>query len=79
MNGQVVPLDAIWGQDACEIRERLHAAPNIQAGFALLEHLLLARLCEAPSNLDVVQYAITEIDRRHGALSIRALSNQSCI
>src|SRR6266496_115103 len=76
MNSQVVPLDAIWGRFAGEIRERLHAAPTIQAGFALLEHLLLARLCEAPRGLDVVQYALGEIAQHHGALSIRALSDQ---
>src|SRR5919106_4379617 len=76
MNGQVVPLDAIWGRFAGEIRERLHAAPTIQAGFALLEQLLLARLCEAPRSLDVVQYAVAEIAQHHGALSIRTLSDQ---
>lgn len=76
INSQVVPLDAIWGHYADEIRERLEAAPTIQAGFALLEQLLLARLCDAPGSLDVVQYAIAEIAQHHGALSIRALSDQ---
>ena len=76
MNGQVVPLDALWGWYAGEIRERLHAAPTIQAGFALLEQLLLARLSEAPPGLEVVQYAIAEIARHHGALPIRELSDQ---
>jgi AraC-like DNA-binding protein len=76
LNGQVVPLDAIWGHHAGEIRERLYAVPTIQAGFTLLEQLLLARLCEAPHGLDMVQYAVEEISRHHGALSIRALSEQ---
>jgi AraC-like DNA-binding protein len=76
VNSQVVPLDAIWGSYAGEIREQLYAAPNIQAAIALLEQLLLARLHEAPHGLSVVQYAITEIDQRHGALSIRAFSDQ---
>jgi AraC-like DNA-binding protein len=75
LNNQVVPLDAIWGHSAAEMRERLYAAPKIQAGFDLLERLLLARLCEPPYGLDVVQYAIAEIAQHHGALSIRALSN----
>ena len=75
MNSQVVPLNAIWGRYAGEIRERLHAAPTIQSGFDLLEQLLVARLCEAPHGLDVVQYAIAEIAQHHGALPIRALSN----
>jgi AraC-like DNA-binding protein len=76
MSGQVVPLDLIWGAFASEIRERLYAARTVQAGFALLERLLLARLREAPHNLDFVQFAITEIAQSHGALSIRALSDQ---
>jgi len=75
MNRHVVPLDAIWGHYASEIRERLYAASTIQVGFALLEKLLLARLCEAPWSLDIVQYAIAEIAQYHGALSIRALSD----
>ena len=76
LNNQVVALDAIWGKFASEIRERLHAASSVEAGFALLERLLLARLSEAPHGLDVVQYAITEISQYQGALSIRALSDQ---
>ena len=76
VRGQVVPLDLMWGHYASQIRERLDAAPSIQSGFALLEQLLLARLSEAPPSLDVVQYALTEIDLYHGALSIRALSDQ---
>jgi AraC-like DNA-binding protein len=75
MNRQVVPLTALWGRGADEMRERLHAAPTIQAGFALLEQLLL-RLCEAPDRLGVVQHAVTQIGHQHGALSIRALSDQ---
>ena len=75
ISNQVVPLDAIWGHYASEIRERLYAASTIQVGFALLEKLLLARVCEAPWSLDVVQYAIAEIAQYHGALSIRALSD----
>jgi AraC-like DNA-binding protein len=76
ITGQVVPLEAIWGSFAAEIRERLQAAPNIQAGFALFEQLLLARLCKIPDGLDVVQYAIAEFARHQGVLSIRALSDQ---
>ena len=76
MSSQVVPLDAIWGSFASEIRERLYTAPTVQAGFAILEQLLLARLCEAPRRLEVVQYAVAKIAQHEGALSIRALSDQ---
>lgn len=74
LQNQVVPLDAIWGTFADELRERLYAAPTIQARFALLEQLLLARLCKAPHGLKAMQYAVAEIARHHGTLSIRELS-----
>jgi AraC-like DNA-binding protein len=76
LHDQVVPLDALWGRCASEIRERLHAAPSIQAGLALFERLLLARLCDAHYGLNVVQYAIGEIAQHHGTLAIRTLSDQ---
>jgi AraC-like DNA-binding protein len=76
MNSQVVPLDAIWGSYADEIRERLYAAPTVQVGFAILEQLLLAHLCEAPHGLDVVQGAVMEIAQHHGSLPIPVLSEQ---
>lgn len=74
MSGQVVPLDAIWGGFAAEVYERLSAAPTVQAGFAVLECSLLVRLCDAPRAQSLVRYAVSEIARDHGALSIRALS-----
>lgn len=75
LHNQVVPVEAIWGRLVAEIRERLYAALTPQAGLARLERLLLERLAEVPYGLDVVQYAIGRIDRQHGALSIRALSD----
>jgi AraC-like DNA-binding protein len=75
VSNRVVPLDAIWGNYSDEIRERLLAATTIQAGFALLERLLLARLSEVPPSLCMVQHAVTEIAQFHGGLSIRALSD----
>jgi AraC-like DNA-binding protein len=76
LQNQVVSLDVIWGRFAAELRERLHAAPAIQVQLALLERFLLARLCEAPQGLKAVQYAVAEIARYHGALSIRELSER---
>jgi AraC-like DNA-binding protein len=75
LHNQMVSLDTIWGQFAAEIRERLYAAPTIQARFALMERLLLARLYEAPQGLNTVQYAVGQIARHHGLLSIGALSD----
>jgi AraC-like DNA-binding protein len=75
LSNQVVPVDATWGCFAAEIRERLYAAPTIQAGLVLLEKLLLARLADTLHGLDIVQYAIARIDQQDGALSIQALSD----
>jgi AraC-like DNA-binding protein len=75
LHNQFVSLEAIWGDYAVEIRERLYTAPTIQAGFDRLEQLLLARLAQAPHRLKVVRYSVAEIARQHGALSIRALSD----
>ena len=76
LHNQVVPLDALWGHCAAEIRERMYAAPTMQGRFALLEQYLLARFHEASYELDAVQYALAQIAGRHGALSIQALSDE---
>jgi AraC-like DNA-binding protein len=76
LHNRIVPLDAIWGSSAAEVHERLYATPTIQARFALFEQLLLARLGETPYWLKAVGYAIEQIARQHGALSIRALSDE---
>jgi AraC-like DNA-binding protein len=76
LHNQIVSLDAIWGCYATELSERLYAVPTIQSGFALLEQMLLAHLHEAENGLSIVEYAIAEIIRRSGVVSVRALSDQ---
>lgn len=76
LHNEIVSLNAIWGNLAAEIREQLYNAPTTQARFTLLEQLLLTRLYEVPDGLREVQYALSEIDRLHGALSIQDLSEQ---
>ncbi|MFN8492454.1 MAG: helix-turn-helix domain-containing protein [Caldilineaceae bacterium] len=76
LHNQIVSLDAIWGAFAAEIRERLYAEPTTAARFALLEKLLVTRLRDAPPQPAAVQFAVAEIARQHGALSIGALSDQ---
>ena len=73
LHNEIVALDAIWRPDAGEFLERLHDAPTIGAGFALLERMLMMRLNET-NGLAMVRVAIAEIARRHGALPIRGLS-----
>ena len=73
---RVVPLDAVWGRFAAEVQERLCAAPTIEAGLALFEQLMQSRLYDEPYGQNIVEYGITEIDRQHGSLSIKRLSDQ---
>lgn len=75
LHNQVVCLDGIWGNRVWDIRHQLATAPTIHAGFQLLERFLLDRLQDAPHGLDLVQYAIQQITRHQGILSIRALSD----
>ena len=76
LHNRVVALDAIWGEFAAELGERLDAALPIRRGLALLERLLLARLAESLPGLGVVQFAVEEIVRHTGSVSIRGLSDR---
>ena len=76
LHNQIVSLDAIWGSQANEVRERLYNVPTVQGRFSLLEQLLRARLREESRELNTVQYAIDRIASSHGVLSIRNLSLQ---
>jgi AraC-like DNA-binding protein len=75
LHNQIIPLETIWGYFAAELREQLYSASSIAAGFALLEQHLLSRFHEKLYGLEVVQYAITEMTRKHSTLSIKALSD----
>jgi AraC-like DNA-binding protein len=76
LHNEIVPMDAIWGNLAAEIRGRLYSAPTLHARFVLLEQLLLAQLEEIPDGLSAVQYALVQIDQHHGSLSIRDLAEE---
>jgi AraC-like DNA-binding protein len=75
LHNQFVPLEPIWGHAAAEISERLYAARTIQVGFALLDQFLLARFFDETHGLKIVRYAVAQLAKKHGALSIRALSD----
>lgn len=72
---QVVSLDTIWGRWASEVRERLHASPTIEAGLVLFERLLRDQLQETLHEHNIIEYAISAINRKHGIVSIQALSD----
>jgi AraC-like DNA-binding protein len=75
----VVALDAIGGYFAAEIRERLWAVPTIEERFALLERLLVVRLSEGLAryshDVQLIHYALTQLEVTHGLLSIKVLSD----
>jgi len=76
LHNDIVPMEAIWGNLAAEIREQLCSAPTIQARFSLLKQLLLAGLNEVPDGLSEVQYALSEIEHHHGSLPIKDIADQ---
>jgi hypothetical protein len=73
LHNRVVPLDAIWGRAAVQIRERLYDAATPERRFALLENFLLTRLCERPHGAQVVNHVVGRIAGRHGAARIGEL------
>ncbi|MEO6396195.1 MAG: helix-turn-helix domain-containing protein [Devosia sp.] len=76
LHSRVVPLDAIWGSDAAEIRERLYDAATPQRRFALFERLLLARLQDRSDPARIVRYAAGQIVQWHGAVRIGELCHE---
>lgn len=75
VHNQYVALDNVWRRQAAEIRERLYAARTVEAKFALLEQILVARLNEAPQDLKTVDYAVGKIIEQSGLVSIKDLSD----
>jgi AraC-like DNA-binding protein len=76
LHNRVVPIDALWGSFAAEMRERLYAAPTPALRFALLEQLLLARLLDQPRGLRAIRFAVAALAGSDGALAIKSLSDQ---
>jgi len=58
-----VDLEVLWGRQALELRERLHAAANVHERFLILEHALSSWLARARDPRGAVKHALTELDR----------------
>jgi AraC-like DNA-binding protein len=74
---QVVELDAIWGAEVGEWRERLQTARGSQAKFRLFEQLLRHRLTKAAADANGrkgVRWALDRFLREPHLQSIRAVS-----
>ena len=66
-----VPLDALWGTTASELRARLLEAETPEARFVILERYLLARAARPLVRHPAVSFALKEIqsEPRHRAIS----------
>jgi AraC-like DNA-binding protein len=64
-----VPIEALFGAFAIELRERLAMAPDVQTRFALLERLLTLRLRDN-RDFDRLTPALQRIKQTHGRVSI---------
>ncbi|OJY16038.1 MAG: hypothetical protein BGO98_25680 [Myxococcales bacterium 68-20] len=72
---QGVALDAIWGADATEMLERLHALPHGTARAALLTELLRARARRADAPSRPTLEAVRRIAASGGRIRVRELAN----
>jgi AraC-like DNA-binding protein len=61
LHGLHVSLGDVWGSLAAELRERLIAAPSMDARFDVLESALLRRLEQSPAGHPAVDFALREL------------------
>jgi AraC-like DNA-binding protein len=74
---EVVPFEDVWGRRAtAELLERLHAAPDWDARFDLLEALLTARLARATAPPAAVDWAWRRLVHEHGRLAVHELTRE---
>jgi hypothetical protein len=70
-----VPLDAIWGREANEVRARLLETPTISDKFRILENALSARLARTTDVDGGLRWAITQFDRLPHTRTIADVAN----
>jgi len=59
-----VSLDALWADQAWELRDRLVAEPDAKSRFHLLENMLLRRLNQGTARHPAVAFALREFQTR---------------
>jgi len=74
VHNQVISLETIWGTLVAEIRDKLNSAATIQKGFGVLERILSSRLYAAERSQPAVDFAILNLERNWGNLSVKRLS-----
>lgn len=73
LTNQLVPLDAIWGSFAAELRDRLYDAGGTVERFALLERVLTARISRV-AEIDRIRPALNALSTSRGLIPVGKLS-----
>lgn len=72
----VLSLDEIWGPDAAQLRELLHAAPSWHARFATTQNALARRRDAGPDIDPEVAYAWKQMMLQRGQVRVEQLAEQ---
>lgn len=72
-----VPLDALWGTKAIELRDRLLEAETPEAGFGILEQALLAQLARPLTHHPAVALALNEYQSMPRTRTVKEVSEQT--
>lgn len=72
-----VPLDALWGAKALELRDRLVEAETPEAVFCVLEQALLAQVARPLTHHPAVAFALEELQGMPRTRSVREVSEQT--
>ena len=74
-----INLDALWGRQAAEIREKLSAIGSPEQRFLHLEKLLVARLRGSPEHHEAVALALDRFARPGSRTATRDLAQEAGI
>ena len=77
LHGTRLVLDDLWGRAAATLRERLAAAPTVDAQFALLEEALLAQAGRPLQRHPAVAHALGALEAAADVVTIAALVKET--
>lgn len=75
LTGQVIELDAVWGDAAEELRPQLLEAADVKEKFGVLENFLLRRAARPWAPHPVVAHALAELRRDASAVRVRKVAD----
>ncbi len=76
LTGRVVELEEVWGRTGAQLPEILHATPDWEARFEVLDLFLADRLSEAPPPPTELYWAWGRLRRSGGGVPIGALGSE---